>query len=570
MLLPLVPKQTDLIKQLTGSPMEIPESLSKFILSNPQLREKIFAIEPRNLREEDKGVIEDLDKLVKSLTQGKYAQYYGQWVPVQQKLLEFCDFGLTGRVETIAAMILAGAVINREDIKINELRSGLDTSLLAEAQKTRNIPITKSDNKFAKSYDALRISDPKRTLSQKIHKLLTDTTISHLRIGKSLSTLSLQAIEDARQKFFTPSRILERGGQNKRLYTGSSPSVITAPDEINLNFTSVFCEHQTERTQDEVFWLTYFTYIPDLATLYSEIDNAIKSCKPGTPPMYQKQIQLNVNPKTDIRKTPISSYTTGITQKINFPIGLIHLVEGFGPWHCHVAGYEDDNQEYDAISDVLDQISDYAGYVSEGAEVVAAVSGPTVVTAGAVVVAAAAKNAQVCTEIGSACVKIANYLDEDDFLGSHDVPDLSQAKSDYANLGPGSVIHGPYDLGNYQITAMENRIGQVTISRNWTLKATQGSQTYISKHTWGSPGIKKDINVNFQMDSQTSWISLSGVNHDCVDNKLGDKGHGEWKEGPQLGNNQRTITGKIHVGKSGYGTIKDTAWVQGEEIDTYL
>ncbi len=275
-----------------------------------------------------------------------------------------------------------------------------------------------------------------------------------------------------------------------------------------------------------------------------------------------ENIDLDIIQRTIIKKSnKIKFNRIGQKEDFNFDIGEINMIQGFGPYISNISFYEDDNEEYKAISEVVDDINTYAGYVNKGARTVAAVSGPTIVSAGAAAVAVLATGVQVCTYIVSAVVKIINLFDENDYLGNTNYKSIS----DYVKIPSITFDFPTIDIGNYLVDCEEQRIGQEKITRNWQFKMTEGvgpTKVYNSGKIWGI-GKSDDKDFKFTMNHKTNKLINSDTGHHCTNQgHNGDEGHSDWVEGPKLIGDLE-IEGRIHVGLDGHGSVKITPTVQG-------
>ena len=551
-------KEDPLIRRLVSEPLNLPGRLAKALARYPELCQKLLSVRFELLKEHNKADIMSIDEeVIKYLERTKNKQLYALWEPVRDRLLDFCEFGVTGPVETIAAIILAGAATRRTDIPVDKLRTDLHPTLMNECTKSRIPGQPASMHPMALCYDTLKISTHTPVLFGKIGEILANKPSPiKLRLGKELSTLELANIEEYRQKFFVKTQQNTRSGNRQgQLSHDITPlPTLSAPDKVQLRLETAHCDHQQESMgPDEVFWVNYFTRVANLQVLYQQIDQAIKSGTLG-------RVILDSQPEMLTNLTECLPFTTGHTETLNHTLGEVDLVQGFGPWHCQVVCYEDDNQEYEAVKEVLDQIGDCADTIQQGAQIVVAVSGPSVVGAGAAVVASMAWTVGVCADVGSAVVSIVNFFDENDYLGSR----TFDGQADYLRDPPGYLPFPIADMGLYTIKVAESRQGTEDVTRNWEVQATYGKGK-SKTHTAGTaPGISEDFNTEFQMDCDTDLLTAWGVDHDCLDEGWDDdRGHGEWKFGPHLAIDKRTVTGQIHVGQKGYGEIKDTPWAQG-------
>lgn len=554
------------IAWLSDEPFLVPLPLAKVLASQTDLCQVILALRPRHLRASDRARIDQIDTRVQQLLGTTHNErLLPKWKEVVARLYTLCDYGVTGRIETITAILLAGAAIARTDIAIVALRPGLDTKLLDECKRSRSSSPPQPAHPFAQAYAKLQLDTRRPRLRQAFEKIITDQTRgAKLRLGPELAALDLAAIETMRVRFLgSAHRSYAAGQRHGALNTGGlAVPALTAPDKVSLRLDRATCVHQQDSTgSDETFWVGYFTRPRNVAALYAKIDQAIQSGNLG-------QVDLDVDPVTTVVSTPLLSYATGQQRALGATIGEVDLVQGFGPWYCQVVGYEDDNQEYVAVQEVLGQISDVAGAVQAGASYVAAVSGPTVAAAGAAAVASCAGAVQVAADVTKALVGVANFFDENDTLGSQGYP----GRADYLRQPVADVPYGVADLGLYRLEATESCVGPLeTVTRQWEVTTTYGEGTKEVNEGGYWPGIKEDYDVNFKMDGVTDALVNWDIAHVCLDEGGdGDTGHGEWAAGPYLSIDKLTVTGRMHVGQDGWGKISDTPWASGVRVTTPL
>jgi hypothetical protein len=543
------------VKWAPRSDLSMPRELVQALSTEPTLCWSLMGMDSRQLRERDSARVDELDVAVKRhFDRVGTAGVYDRWGPVSEKLREFCQYGTTGPGETVAAMILAGAGMHRTDIPVVALRAGLSRNLVDACGRFR---AHAGRHAYADGYAKLNLAAGTSVLASRIEALLKGqgVPVRNLRLGKDLSSLDPEKIEQYRLRFFGTDRRVVRAGTRYGSVTQDSRAVrrrLFAPSEVQLTLAKVICDQQQEPGGDEIFFVSYFTHPADVGALYQQIDQAIRSGTLGDVP-------LTVNPVTDVCLTPVSSYKTGDAKALNCEIGKLGLVQGFGPWHCSTTCYEDDDGEYKAVQEVLDKISEYAGYVQQGATVVASVSGPTVVAAGAAAVAAGAEYVRVCAQVGSAVVGIVNFFDENDLLGTN----TAEGRGDYLDEKAGDFPFPQKDIGLYKLEVTERRVGQCEVQRRWEGRRTSGRGGSHTHDAGGLPGIKEDDHVSFEMNADTDLLDNWGVEHECLDEGSGgDRGHSEWKAAPAL-SNRRTVAGTIHMGQSGYGKIRATPWATG-------
>lgn len=548
---------TIMLRRLTMGPIPMPAPLvQKLAKGNPGIIERILQKDLTRLRAADLPFIDAVDTDGSALFKqpdGKSQAALKQWKEYVQAMRDVVQYGWSGAEETIVAMILAGGGMARQDIDHNKLRADLSSKFKQACIDEHKKPINGTPHALVHAYKKLcGKSNASTHLSVKVKEILEGT--APLRLGRELAELDPDKIEASRKKYFARKHQRniagKRTGRVLKDKTLTCPQ-LTAPDKMELVLKSVHCEKTQEKDKDEVYCLSYFTAPEDPKALYDAIDAAIKADTLTT-------FDFKVVPKVEVQLTKVEVVSAGQTINYNATIGQLDMVQGFGPWHCHVDLYEDDDQEYKALQEVFDQIAAYAQLVAQGAEFVASVSGPSYVAAGAAVVATIAEYVRIAAKVGSAITRIVNWVDEDDLLGTAS----TDGRGDYVRVSAGTYAFPAQDVGLYDVVLEEKLIGQEVVTRNWEVQQTNGKGPKRSfKSTFGT---SEDYNVEFKLDASTQKIVNFGIDHVCVDKGVGgDKGWSKWKAGPNLLIDQRTIVGSIHVGQNGLGEVSITPWVQG-------
>ena len=546
----------DSIEKLTSYPFNLDKTLVIFLaFKEPFLVSKMLMFDPMKLSSNSETSFRNFAKDVETFIKKNAPWLKIPWDRTVSTWDKYIKYGFSsGPIETIAAMILAGAAINKE-VSVGELRK-VHPSLLKEINNRKPHP-------YKEAYKSLKLADG-HSVKKKIKKALKkDGTVKYLKLGYELHDLSLDVIERKRIKFFGQDKRFEFYGQKTGYaltdyVTEWRPSQkLTAPDIIKLKLNTLTCELLDDTKEDNVFAISYFSDVENIKGLYNQIDTAIKKGN-------YENIELDIIPRTIIKKSnKIKFNKIGQKEDFNFDIGEVDMIQGFGPYISNIVFYEDDNDEYKAISEVIDDINTYAGHVNKGARIVAAVSGPTIVSAGAGAVAVLATGVQVCAYITSAVVKIINLFDKNDHLGNTNYKSIS----DYVNIPSKTFDFPTTDIGNYLVDCEEQRIGQEYITRNWQFKNTTGvgpMKEYKSGVVWGIDK-SDDKDFKFTMDHKTDRLINWSRGHECTKPGNGnDLGHSNWVSGPTLSNDDSIgIKARIHVGLAGWGRVEITPIVQG-------
>jgi hypothetical protein len=509
-----------------------------------------------------------------------------EWDSIQREWLAVADYGKVNQKSCITALIFAGAAISRSDIV---LRNDLDKTILdarANYLASQAPPIIPGDttgsgtvgparlSRAVKSPHAdiirkavdlhnLLLSKNKPILKEKITDLLSDASKS-LRIGYSLKSLSLPALKTATNEHLYKDKRYESAGDPRQGTSVLDDDKVKVTVPKNFKFSSDYfrCIRQNEGGGDETFWVTFLTYIDNLQEVYELIDRAVK-----TNTILELNIGSHVKFVTQRKKTPIVSCNSNdINKHWNNPIdfGALRLHKGFFPWAFSGKCIEDDNSEYNAVSEIFDEIGAAAGMISQGASIVVAVSGPTVVAAGAAVVSAAAGVVSLCADIGAAVVDIVNYFDENDLIGDVYVngdgdhigaPEIHNHSQEYDTSG---ALSGGY----YKLNCIQTFSGSEQVRRNWSC-TTEIKYGKRDQHS-GILGMGNSGETNYTIKFSTPMTILlgSGVNLESSRNYS----HAEWISGPKLQSDGITTKGKVHWGVSWNHTVTYKPYVNGIRI----
>lgn len=549
----------------------ISKALQISLSKNKRLWADLARYHPTLLKSDDIDAIKMIGK------QGeKYLkQQYQQLVPAWQKYIKFliyvATYGEENRRHTIAAMLLAGAAICRPDLVV--LREDLDISI-KQAREQYMISLSAgrsgdvvddgsisgtTGNVFADQmvYGYKLFFKKMKTggaLDIAIRKLLmnTDKVLNAdkvLRVGYSLHTLSLGALAQANATNIINDKIFNNIG-NTELGNDTISGSEKAPSYFKLKPYGFYCRELNDSCgNDLIFWTAYFSSIENLNEVYKMIDDAVKS---GSTENLQLQLGREIKyklqkwetSKTECEHTeniyPISMETIG-----SGPNGELRICQGFFPWSFSAVCTEDDNNEYEAVSDVVDTVGDYAGYVSQGASITASVSGPTPVAAGAAIVGTVATVVSLACDITEAVIDIVNYFDENDTIGYVQI----SGNGDYINhaTNPSPIpVNYPTSDGNsgglYELSVQEIYTVDESVTRTWRC-FTQTKYSKEEKHAGilgcGNSG-ESDVEVTFTRPMD--FILSSEIN------KKSAHGNVIWINEPVLNETKKKATGKVHWG----------------------
>ncbi|MEZ4835443.1 MAG: hypothetical protein R2873_26215 [Caldilineaceae bacterium] len=409
-------------------------------------------------------------------------------------------------------------------------------------------------------------SRQKPTILDSMLRLLLQDKAHPLKLGDSglnlldpnrISTFETDLFD---RELFPESTYLTRAQESSDAPVNEFPAMAaSAPNSLSIDTLAFKCIQPNERTQDEIFWLTWFYEIGNLTDVYDEIERAVKDdALVGT--------NLDINWKTRHWLSPIfGNIDEGKEQTMPQNVGTVAAYKGFCPWHLEVMCIENDDQEYEAISEVLETIENTAATIQGVAAGIAAVGGPTVITAGAAAVAAAARIAQTAAAVADAVVDIVNFFDSDDTIGINGLngeADLCCVKpglqlTDEIRFGEMTRNRGRYNLSIRERTSMQVDKFQRNW-RVWQLKRTAGT---FRKRGYGV-GASGDERVIIRFPEPMERIVASGV---TCNYKKGVR-HAEWKNQPKLAANGRSASGTVHWGVSRFNQIAFTPWVTAWKI----
>jgi hypothetical protein len=398
--------------------------------------------------------------------------------------------------QVFAAMLLAGAAIKTSglqlrpdlhkqlyqaradllqmDLNLPPLQTGGPVTLFKARPISQSSELKKYE-KFVSAYDKLTkniIGDSK--LKSSIKTLLTDQKKSLAYLGL-MSTLDSEAIESAKT-----NTILKKSSARvnptfvKALRSGNA----YAPRKISLALKQFRCINQQETSgTDEIFWAGSFVRCTNLSDIYTQIERLMLQPNTNTFDLeFKWGFKSFINPKEgDLFR--VSSGGPWKNFESNSIVFEQDLFNGFGPWAGVIYCIEDDDAEYDAVSEVIDTIGDYADQVGFAASTVSmaaaagGITGPLAVASGAV--SAAASVVSLGADVAGAVVDIVNFFDSDDMIDSINI----SGDGDYAVWDRTQLSNSPkpnivnlqesQNGARYDISYDINFIDTVQFNRNW-------------------------------------------------------------------------------------------------------
>jgi hypothetical protein len=479
-----------------------------------------------------------------------------------------------------AALILAGAAIVRTDVA---LRDDLDPSIYTARRSFQENPSSASApggtgslvvwslaQETAVAPEVTEIAEVYRRLSKNMTqggaldtavKTLLEDRARPLRLGDAaLDKLQVARVVAARDECFRTDLIATHSGL-PRPGDGQIYQLQSAPADLTFSVKGFDCLQQNEDS-DEIFLAGWFYRVSNLDEVYAQIENAIFT---GSTAEFDLGIVWDVTPWC-------SSTYPNVTQQnphrdIGHSFGSTRVKNGFCPWHFSAICIEDDDKEYDAVSDVLGEIQDAAEAVRVGANAVAMVSGPTLVGAAAGAVATAAAAVEVAMAIADAVVQIVNFFDDNDTIGAV----MCEGRGDYLNVSPATVTTeedstGNKDIGRYRV-AFEERMGNqvAEFNRAWRIETRRTLAVAVHKDPTGFWGGAGDESTKLSFSGQVDRLVAHGV--DVVRPKAGER-HAEWVAAPALQPGGKEVRGTVHWGVSWTNDINYAPWAEGWRILT--
>lgn len=557
--------------------------LRNILIRNRSIWSSISQMEVENLRPSDLTALSQLNEKVLGYLGPAPNELRAEWESINKRLIDWANFGQINQKSCLCALILTGAAISRADIPI---RNDLDPSILEARRKYLESPVpdpgTGEGPVSEASLKTIFSSDPnaeiitqsvnfhnklfsknKPLLKQKVKELLSDPS-KVMRIGSALSKLNLNSLKvEAAEHLFKNKRYEATGeprqGNN---VTDDEKFKVSVPKSFILSSDYFRCIRQNEEGSDEIFWVGFMTYIENVQEIFELIDKAVKTNR-----LLELNISKYVKFATRRHKTSIINCNSADGNKhwnSTFDFGSLRLYNGFFPWAFDGQCIEDDNQEYQVVSEVFDEIGDAAGLISQGALMVAAVSGPTVVAAGATLVSAAAGVVSLCADISQGVVDIANFFDDNDLIGDVTIngngdyigaPELHNHSEEYSTTGA-------YSGGYYKLNCIQTFTGSEKVKRAWTCY-NEIKHGRTDTHS-GILGMGNSGDESYSIKFSTPMTILNGYGVDLRSSRK--YSHAEWKSPPKLQSNKITAKGVVHWGLTFNHTIKYQPFVMGTKI----
>ncbi|MEZ4386086.1 MAG: hypothetical protein R3D98_00630 [Candidatus Krumholzibacteriia bacterium] len=500
------------------------------------------------------------------------------------------------RRQVIAATMLAGAAVERPRLA---LRSGLSPTLYqaradrhgadlsintGPGQGQTRIFVARIDKASSPALAAYRLPladygilgrnlTATGKLAAAIESLLTDDSKSLAPLG-ALRELDPEAIEKARSELLTAqprSRAAGVSAPERRVQTA------WAPRSMAIRLKDFRCVKQQENAgSDEIFWAGSFVRCMNLQRVYEAIEATLAKKEPMSFDLeFDWELSSFMIPANGGKPITCSSGGPWISLG-DTPIYEQQLYRGFGPWAGSIWCIEDDDQEYEAVGEVIDTVGDYAKQVSRTASTVSAalaaggVTGPAAAAAGAV--ATAGQVVSVGADVVGAIIDIVNFFDKDDMI---DATELSDG-GDYAMRNRGDVPVGNVDNpaldleesnhgAHYQLRTTTNYGPAEEFPRTWSCQTT--TTWFPLEKTWftkkGGPlGAKGDMTRTVPFNPPVQFIEASDVEQD-----ESAAGHAEVIGKPWLTDNGSVGHVKVHWGISAFRSFRFKFWVKGIRID---
>lgn len=553
------------------NPVKFSKRLSDTLNNHNKISALLMSIDPNNMSKKDKIVLEAIDTAAKNYLSSD-AELKHEWNDMFESLKNMIEWGADSDRGLIAALILAGAAIDRPDVT---LREDLSQSLVEARQKYQavihaqpspllstvieRLEMPRSKANFvvniAKSYKVIKTKmDTGSKLDAAIKSLLQDNT-KPLRVGYDFRNLDIDRLIQERDSRFGKKPVGESTILPNTSGSGQKDRQIVAPTSLELKAINFDCIKRQEDSTDEIFWVAHFYRMKNLVEVYNQIDEAIRN---------ERLNKLELDLEWE-RNSWVSSVHTGTNENsnkvpLNHNIGLTDIHHGFCPWICNITCVEEDDSEYEAINEVIDTIDDIAETIGYGASTVAVLSGPTPAGAVAGAVASVADIVSFACDVVGAVVDIVNFFDENDTIGFTD----QQGLYDYAGVPAQTTDPFPLQVGKlrgakYLIRTEYNLAGQESFNRIWRYEQATVHGSWKHHDPFGFHGGSGDDVTTLQFSNPVHSLIAHGVQ----DNFEAGVRHAEWKAAPQLQNDQRTIKGVVHWGVSWENEIDYRAWASG-------
>lgn len=469
------------------------------------------------------------------------------------------------RKQLISAIILSGAFITRNDIPL--LRQNLASSIIKAKENYSNTynrgsitsvdgstQIDENSYKIISHYKVLTKNfKPNGKFFQKIKQLFMDES-HYLLLSKELNTLDIQKIAKYMEIYLKPEQSTSITGKN----IDSDENWAYSPEKVELKLRKLHCVTPQDRSENDEIFLTHSSVsLSNLTDVYNKLDNYFK-----TPAKERENLNITFNWK--LRSIVVKPTDSFFHPKPGTPhdfddltIFTQEIYNGFAPFSAVINVIDDDDDEYEAVSEVIDVIGDFAesiSFVTSKVSLLLAgggVTGPAAIATGAV--SSAAALVSLSSDVVGAVVDIVNYFDTNDVIGTINISSngdysaiteskaLSGEKPDFSRLtGSGAYYEFEYAL-NYTGISHYKRYWEVILSKNVT-------QTY--KKSGRLLGRSDDVVIRFVCSEPMDYIT------GFINKIKTDKSHCEFIEGPLLERNGSGKYAKVHYGIKMGGKIE--------------
>jgi hypothetical protein len=553
------------------NPIKISTRLADTLNSHRRISGLLMSFDPNNMSKEDKPILETLNTAARSYLAGN-DELMHEWDSAYARFANMIEWGSGSDRDLIAALILAGAAIDRDDV---ELRPDLSPSLVEARQKyqqaiaaqpsiiwgniidTLPMPRPKANFvvKLARNYRIVKANmAPDSRLNVAIKTLLQDDSKS-LRVGEDFRTLDIDKLNGERDRRFKERPVGVSTIRPNTNGSGQQYRKMYAPTSLELKAINFDCIKRQEDSTDEIFWVTQFYKVKNLVEVYNQIDDAIKN---------ERWNELDLNIEWE-RQSWLSGLHNNIDENsdnvpLNHRMGLAEIHYGFCPWVCNMTCVEQDDSEYEAVNEVIDTIDEIAETIGYGASTVATLAGPSPAGAVAGAVAGAASIVSFACDVAGAVVDIVNFFDENDTIGFVD----QQGLYDYAGVSaqttdPFSLEAGKIRGARYLIRTEYTLAGQEQFNRMWRYEQDTVYGPWQHRDPFGFHGGSGDDITTLRFNNPVHSLFA----HDVQCNYEAGVRHAEWKAPPQLQNDNLSVRGVVHWGVSWENEIDYRAWVSG-------
>ena len=551
------------------NPSKLSSQLSNTLNSHRRISGLLMSFDPNNMSNKDKPTLEALNAAAKSYLKGKDDLLH-EWDNAYTTFGDMIKWGSMSDRNLIAALILAGAAIDRPDV---HLRGDLAPSIVEARQKYQSaivhtpppawtairsaltMPAPKGEfvSNLAKNYRNLKAKMAPDGHLDKAIQILLQNDNKPLRVGKDYKALDIDKLHQERDLRFKEKPLGKSTIIPDISGVGQKSRQMRAPVSLELKAINFDCIKRQEDYTDDIFWVTQFFKMKNLEEVYNQIDEAIRNER-------WNALELNIEWE---RQNWVSHLHNKIDENsdnvsLNNQIGLTKIHHGFCPWICNITCVEEDESEYEAISEVIDTIDEIADTIGYGASTVASLAGPTTVGAAAGAVASAAKIVSFACDAAGAIVDIVNFFDENDTIGFAD----QQGLYDYAGVpaqttDPFSLKVGKIRGANYLIRTQYTLKGNEQFNRMWRYEQNTVYGPWQHRDPFGFHGGSGDDPTTLSFSVPVHSLLAYGVQ--C--NYEAGVRHAEWSAQPTLQNDKQKCKGNVHWGVSWENSIDYKAWV---------